>query len=611
MEKRWFIPKVNPRLERILSQEATLSLILSQILINRKIDTPEQAKAFLSPSLDDLLNPFLMTDMEKASMRIKEAISKGERILIYGDYDVDGVTGTALLLSVLRDLGADVSSYIPNRLREGYGLNIEAIHRLKTQEPRPKLIITVDCGTTSHKEIDLTNSFDIDVIITDHHQPLTKDPRLRTQDSGLRTQDSRYNSELRTHNSQLLPNAYAILNPNREDSAYPFRELAGVGVVFKLCQALIPPTPPFSKGGWGGLLVKGGGGGLERYLDLVALGTIADLVPLIGENRILVKEGLEILSHGERTGIKALKKVAGLEGRPVNSGAVSFCLAPRINAAGRIGDAGHAVRLLLSESEKEAIEIAENLDRLNRERQEIEDEIFGEALERLKTQDLRLKTPDYSIVLASPDWHLGVIGIVASRLVDAFYRPSFLFSIKDGVAKGSARSIPNFHLHEALTECSDLLMGFGGHSYAAGLSLKEEKLKSFRIRIDEIINKTLNEEDLIPRFRIDAKVDFRELTFGLINELDALSPFGLGNPQPVLGAKAVEIISPRSVGNNHLKMKLRQNRVVLNAIGFDMGDLLNRIEEGKRIDIAFTPSINEWEGGKKLQLEIKAIRPHK
>lgn len=587
MEKRWFIPRINHRLERILSQQACLSLILSQILINRNIETPEEARAFLFPSLDNLLDPFLMTDMEKASARIKEAIKGGERIIIYGDYDVDGITGTALLLTVLRGLGADVSFYIPNRLREGYGLNIEAIKRLKIQDPGLKIIITVDCGITSHREVDLANSFGIDVIITDHHIPLPQ--------------------------SQILPKAYAILNPNRDPEAspswpqgqgsgqaYPFRDLAGVGVVFKLAQLL--KTGPRTQDPR-----------LKTYYDLVALGTIADIVPLIGENRVLVKAGLEVLSQGERIGIKALKKVAGLEGRPINSGTVAFCLAPRINAAGRLGEAELGVRLLLSESDEEAMEIAETLDRLNRERQEIEDKIFEEAIERIKNRESRAKT-DYSIVLASPDWHPGVIGIVASRLVDAFYRPSFLFSIKDGVAKGSARGIPNFHLHEALTECSDLLMGFGGHSYAAGLSLEEEKLESLKRRIDRIINETLSEEELTARLRIDAKVDFKDLNLSLLEEMNLLSPFGLGNPEPVLGTRGVEVFYPRRVGNNHLKMKLKQTRTILDGIGFDMGNLLNgegwKIEEGCRIDIAFTPFINEWEGGKGIQLEVKAIRPH-
>ncbi len=582
MEKRWFIPRVNHGLAKSLSDGASLSPILSQILINRRIETPEEARMFLSPSFDNLLDPFLMNDTEKAAIRIKEAIDKGERILIFGDYDVDGVTGTALLLCVLGDFRANVSYYIPNRLREGYGLNVEAIKRLKTQDPGLRLIITVDCGTTSFEEVDVAKSLGIDVIITDHHLPPS---------------------------SHRLPEAYAILNPNREDSTYPFRDLAGVGVAFKLCQALTSDsrlqTPD------------------SRLLDLVALGTIADLVPLRGENRILVKAGLGALSEGKRIGIKALKRVSGFEERPVSSGIVSFCLAPRINAAGRIGDAGLGVRLLLSESETEAMEMAETLDRLNRERQEIEEKTLQEALVKLgvqspesiaKTRDYQFPDHDYSIVLASPEWHTGVLGIVASRLTELFYRPAFLFCLKDNIAKGSARSIPNFHLHEGLTECYDLLSNFGGHAFAAGLSMKEENLEDFRIRINEVIKNKLGDDDLLPRLRIDAKVDFKDLNFNLINELDSLSPFGLGNPEPVLGAKAVEVRYPRIVGDNHLKVKLRQNRTVLDGIGFNMGDILNgdrvKIKEGERIDLAFTASINEWEGRKTVQLEIKAIRQH-
>ncbi|MBI5199260.1 MAG: single-stranded-DNA-specific exonuclease RecJ [Nitrospirae bacterium] len=582
MEKRWFIPRINHGLAKSLSDGTSLSFILSQILINRRIETPEEAMSFLSPSLDNLLDPFLMNDMEKAAIRIKAAIENREKILIYGDYDVDGITGTALLLSILSRLNANVTYYIPHRLKEGYGLNVETIKRLKTQDSGLKLIVTVDCGTSSFEEVNLAKSLGIDVIITDHHIPPA------------------------THR---LPEAYAILNPNREDSAYPFRDLAGVGVVFKLCQALTSDfrlqTPD------------------SRLLDLVALGTIADIVSLTGENRILVKAGLETLTREERTGIKILKKVSGFEGRSVSSGIVSFCLAPRINAAGRIGDAGLGVRLLLTQSESEAFEISETLDRLNRERQEIEEKILHEALEKLgiprpesiKTRGYQFPNHDYSIILASPEWHIGVLGIVASRLTELFYRPAFLFCLKDNIAKGSARSIPNFHLHEGLTECSDLLSSFGGHEFAAGLSMKEDNLENFRMKINEIIKNRLGEEDLIPRLRIDAKVDFRDINFNLINELGSLSPFGLGNPEPVLGAKTVEVLYPRIVGDNHLKVKLRQDRAVLDGIGFDMGSLLNgegvKIREGEKIDIAFTPSINEWEGGKTLQLEIKAIRPHK
>lgn len=602
MEKRWFIPRINHGLAKSLSQNASLSPILSRILINRKIETAEQAKAFLSPSLDDLLNPFLMNDIEKGADRIHEAIKMGERILIYGDYDVDGVTGTALLFSVLKNLGADVSFYIPHRLKEGYGLNTEAIKQFKIQDSKLRLIITVDCGTTSHKEIKLANSLGIDVIVTDHHQP-----QIKVQSSKLQVQSQK---------SQILPDAYTILNPKREDSSYPFRDLAGVGVVFKLCQVL--QTVHSSQ-----LRAHS----LNKHLDLIALGTIADVVPLTGENRILIKAGLEILSCEERIGIKALKKIASLEGKPVNTGMVAFCLAPRINAAGRIGNAGLAVRLLLTDSESEAIEIAGILERLNHERQEIEEEMLFETLGMLgidgqksgaKRRGYHFKTADYSIILASPGWHAGVLGIVASRLAEIFYRPTFLFSIKDGIAKGSARSIPDFHLHEGLTECGELLRSFGGHSYAAGLSMDEENLDAFRKMMDEVIKNKLGDEDLIPRLRIDAKIELRDLNFNLINELDALAPYGLGNPEPVLGAKAVEILYPRRVGNNHLKMKVRQNRTVFDCIGFEMGNLLNDgggigegIEEGGSVDIAFTPCINEWEGGKTLQLEIKAIRPHR
>jgi single-stranded-DNA-specific exonuclease len=555
------VSKTNPEFLRYLSKKASISTALTQILINRGMKDVDSIKGFLHPSLERLHDPFLMPDMEKAIKRLKTALKRDEVIFIYGDYDADGITSTALLVSLLRRLGLKTYYYIPNRISEGYGLNKTGIQKAKTCGAG--LIITADCGISSGEEISEALSQGMDVIITDHHEP-----------------------------PEELPQATAIIDPHRVDSDYPFKYLSGVGVAYKLIQALIQDTGKIQETE------------LEDFLDLVAIGTIADSVPLIGENRIFVTYGLERLNNGPyRVGIQALKEVAGVK-KEFRSELLSYTLIPRINAPGRLDDANKVVELFLTEDEKKAKEIADFLEEQNRERQKIEEDVFQSALKMIEPEHL-----ESAIVLSSPEWHLGVIGIVASRLVEMFYRPVFLFSINDSIAKGSARSIPPFHLYKGIAECAKTLLGFGGHRQAAGLKLLTENLPDFKKKINFIVENTLSSDELIPTLKIDAGVRLSEINFNLVKELNLLEPYGDSNEEPILGIKGVEIVDFKIVGNNHLKMKLRQDNITVDTIGFSMGDLLERVETSCFVDIAFIPCINEWNDTKSLQLNLKALRP--
>ncbi len=563
MNRRWLVRRTNPEFLNYLSVKASISPVLAQVLVNRGIRDAESIREFLRPSLKNLHDPFSMPDMQKAVDRLKAAADRGETLFIHGDYDADGVTSTALLVSAFRRLGLKVFYHIPNRISEGYGFGVTGLQ--KAGDCGADLIITADCGISSADEVLKARSMGMDVIITDHHEPPDK-----------------------------LPPATAVLNPYRTDSVYPFKHLAGAGVAFKLVQALFQE-------------LRGTDGGLhaEEFLDLVALGTIADSVPLTGENRIFAACGLrEINRPGCRTGIRALKEVARINGREVSSGLLSFTLLPRINAAGRIDDAAEVVELLLTEDEARAGEIAALLDEHNRKRQKIEGEVLKSALDMIDTAD-----PGAAIVLSSADWHPGVVGIVASRLVDMFYRPVFLFSVKDSVAKGSARSIPPLHIYKAVSECSGLLLGFGGHRQAAGLSLAAESLPAFRERINSIVEKSLATDDMTPLLEIDAAVSFTDINFSLVKELSLLEPYGNANREPLLGAKNIEIISRRTVGDNHLKMQLKQEGTAIDTIGFSMADKLRWTAASPSLDIAFVPCINEWNGTRNIQLNLKAIRP--
>jgi single-stranded-DNA-specific exonuclease len=512
--------------------------------------------------MESLHDPFLMPDMDRAVLRLKVALEKDETVLVHGDYDADGITSTALLVSVLRKLGIKTFYHIPNRMTEGYGFGDKGVE--KAAECGAGLIITADCGISSSKEVAAANSRGIDVIVTDHHEP-----------------------------PEELPAALAVLNPHRKDSEYPFKYLAGVGVVFKLVQALVGTlhATPLQ---------------IEDLLDLVALGTIADSVALVDENRIFAAYGLkEIKNDRCRLGLEALKEVAGVD-KDMQSGRLSYTLIPRINAAGRLGDASEVVDLFLSEDRDKADEIAQHLDEQNRERRKIEAVVLESAVKMIDPEN-----PGSAIVLWSDDWHPGVIGIVASRLVGMFYRPVLLFSVKDSIAKGSARSIPPLNLHRAILECSDLLMAFGGHHQAAGLKISTENLSAFRDKMNAQVEKTLTPDEMIPVIEIDAPLRLSDVNFTSVRELGLLEPFGESNNEPVFATKDIEIVDHRIVGEKHLKMRLRQDRRDMDAIAFNQGDMIEELEAASSLDVAFAPGINEWNGMKKLQLNVKAIRPGK
>lgn len=560
MHRNWLVNKTNKEFLAYLSKHISISPVLAQVLVNRGMKEAGPIKDFLYPSLKKIHDPFLMPDMRAAVDRLKSAIDRNETVLVHGDYDADGITATALLVSSFSKLGLKTCYHIPNRITEGYGLSKKGIE--KARALNADLIITVDCGISAEAEVAAAVSSGMDVIITDHHEPPEK-----------------------------LPAAAAVVDPHRKDSLYPFKYLAGVGVAYKLVQALVQDM--------GGEDID-----LEELLDLVALGTIADSVPLIGENRVFVTYGLKRINDSlGRTGIQALKAVAGVNGGS-RAGALSYSLIPRINAAGRLDDAGEVVELFLTEDAAKASAIALLLEEQNRKRQKIEADVLKEALAMIDPDNL-----DPAIVLSSPDWHPGVIGIVASRLVDIYYRPVFLFSVKDAIAKGSARSISPFHLYRAIAECSELLLGYGGHRQAAGLRLDLNNLPAFRERMNKIVEEKLTAEDMVPVLEIDAAVRFSDLTFNLINELALLEPYGDSNKQPVLGAKDIEIVSQKIVGNNHLKMQLRQENLSMDTIGFSMGKQLDILGKSSSLDIAFVLGANEWNNSRNLQLQLRGIRP--
>lgn len=588
MNRRWFIHRANPEYIRYLSNAASISPILAQVLLKRGFKTPGDITDFLTPGLARLTDPHELPHMKAAVERIKGAIRGNERVLVHGDYDTDGLTATSIMVHALRIMGLDVHYFIPNRMIHGYGFNPSGVDVAKKMGA--KLIVTVDCGITSFAAAAYAKKEGIDVIITDHHEP----ERL-PRESGLRSVLPDQPPD--TKDEFLVPYAAAIVNPKLGKDP-KLSALSGAGIAFKMVQAFamdnaLPLTADDSL----------------SLLDLAALGTLADVVPLTGENRIILKEGLRSLQHSPRPGIRSLLEVSGLREREVRSGLLSFTIVPRINASGRMGDAGDVMTLLLSDSEGETFSIAEKLDMINAERQRIEEEVYQEALSQMCR-----KGYDAAIVLYNRGWHAGVTGIVASRIAEEFFRPTFVFSVEDTTAKGSVRSIPPFDVYHGLSACSDLLLSFGGHKQAAGVKLNVSHMPLFEERINTIVRDSLSEEDFIPRVEIDAEVFLLEVTNGLIKEFSVLEPLGFGNPEPLLGARELAFQNPRLVGKNHLKMTLRQTQgkqrsLPMDAIGFSMGKYLTHLDRTASLDVAFTPVINEWNGSKYLQLNLKALRP--
>ncbi|MCG8400333.1 MAG: single-stranded-DNA-specific exonuclease RecJ [Firmicutes bacterium] len=561
--KKWRVKMSDPTMQYILSHKLGISKLLAQLLINRGIYSATFAREFLDVSLDRLHSPLMMKDMEKGVALAARALKENKRILVYGDYDVDGVTGTALLVDVLRRLGGNVEYYIPHRLEEGYGLNSPALKR--AGEKGINLVITVDCGISNVAEVTEANSSGgPDIIITDHHEPPLD-----------------------------IPAAAAVINPKRRDCTYPFRELAGVGVAFKFAAALVEewdgPFDPLD------------------YLDLVCLGTVADIVPLSGENRILVKFGLEKLSRPQRPGLQALFQAAGLKTDSPGTREVGYILAPRINAAGRLGDAGIAVDLLMSQEPEPAMYLAAALGKNNQTRQELETVALGEALGMLDgAPDL---AADKVIVLSSPNWHSGVIGIVASRLVKRYNKPALLIAGQGDLGKGSARSVRGFNLVAALKNCSHCLVEYGGHSMAAGFSIDLQEVEHLRREINRYASETMENTDSFSSLDLDALISLEDVTYKLVEEIERLEPFGEGNPRPLFGLSGAKLINCRSVGKNeaHLKLLLGENSLNMDGIGFNLGRHAGQLAAGREINVAVIPTVNQWQGRQHLQVRVKDL----
>jgi single-stranded-DNA-specific exonuclease len=563
------MPEVPQEQAASLASELGLHPLSARVLVHRGFRTPEAASAFLTDKLADLPDPFRMKGMVAAVDRLYRAVREKERITLYGDYDVDGVCSTSLLALFLRELGARPNTYIPHRLDEGYGLNLQAVEKIAAEGTR--VLVTLDCGITSVAEISRAKELGLDVVVVDHH---TVPP--------------------------TLPPAVAVLNPHQPGCEYPTKHLCAAGVAFNLCMGL---RKRLREDGWFATRKEPN---LKALLDLVAMATVADVVPLTGANRILVHHGLQELSAGRRHGVRALKEVAGLEAdSPITAGQVGYRLGPRINAAGRLHDASLGLQLLCSESLDAARSLAQVLDRANAERQGIESGILTEAL----AQAAERAEQSRGFVLYADGWHPGVIGIVASRVVERFHRPTVMVGVKDGVGKGSARSIEGFHLYDAISGCADLLARFGGHKHAAGLTVEARHLPAFREAFERIARQRLTPEDLIPRCKVDAVVSVNELDERAVEALQRLGPFGQGNPEPVLVLRhqvaRPRVLPHKSGGAGHLKLALVDAPSV-DAIGFGMADRL-ALTEGP-VDLAFQASFDTFRGQRRLSLKLKDLR---
>ncbi|MFA5431039.1 MAG: single-stranded-DNA-specific exonuclease RecJ [Candidatus Omnitrophota bacterium] len=549
--------KQDEKLLLTLLKELPINEIIARLLINRGVTAPADAAVFLDAGLDKLCDPFLMPEMGKAVELVRRAASERRKVMIFGDYDVDGVTAVSLLQERLRAMGMEVYSSLPHRIKEGYGLNANAVK--EAVEKRAGLFITADCGINSRGEVAELRKNGIEVIVTDHHEP----------------------------GEEKVSCASALLNPKVKGCGYPFRELAGVGVAYKLCQALARDR-------------------LEKDLDLVCLGTIADVVPLNGENRILVRHGLKQLSSTGRSGLKALMRVSGLTGKQLTSHSVGFILGPRINASGRMASADISLDLLSCEDEIQADSLAREIESFNRNRQRVESCIMEEA-QALIDSEVNFKEQNV-IVVAKEGWHHGVLGIVAAKLTDRFNRPTILISMGDKFCKGSGRSIRSFHLFNALCECGDFLDDFGGHSHAAGLVISRDNILDFRRRINDFARASLSIEDLMPAIDVDMQLPLSAATAELCAGLRAMEPFGAGNPEPLFLIRGLSLKgAPRLLRKDTLKFWATDGSLTLPAIGFGMGSLLVSLESCDTFDLVCRPQIDEWYGEDSVILHVKEI----
>ena len=557
--KEWKMPSGSPKARQAL-EAAGIPSLLAVILSARGITQPDQARQLLTPRAEPVLDPMLLRDMDRAAARVRRALETGEHLAVYGDYDVDGITSTCLLTDCLRHMGGQVTPYIPDRLEEGYGLNLEAIQTLASQGVT--LIVTVDCGITAVEEVKFAAGLGVDVVVTDHHE--CKDP---------------------------LPAAVAVVDPHRTDCPYPFKGLAGVGVALKLAMAVAGPDKARQV--------------FEDYADLAAVGTVADVMPMTGENRTIVQVGLAALAHPKRLGLAQLIQEAGLGDRPLTSVSIGYTLAPRINAAGRMGKAALAGELLLTHSPQRAQELAQELCQLNRERQCIEGEIFQESVERLDHQPQQ-----GAIVLADPEWHQGVVGIVASRLSEKYACPTFMICLDQGMGKGSCRSWGGINLFELLMSCSDLLEGFGGHALAAGFVVREENIPALAQRLRQGVLDQQAGQEPPSVLETDGIIQPQQLDVASVEALDALEPCGTGNPRPVLVITGAHVQSAVQVGRGrHLKLRLEARGSVLDAIFFSADAAQLGVTPGCRVDVAFYPQINEFRGVRSVQLQVVDLHP--
>ncbi|WP_232695556.1 single-stranded-DNA-specific exonuclease RecJ [Brevibacillus daliensis] len=556
---RWQLSSFDDSVSKEIAEACDISLLLARLLVLRGMNTPELVKAFLHASPEQFHHPFLMDGMEKSVHRIRQAIANKEAICIYGDYDADGVSSTSLMVHLMRKLGATFDYYIPNRFKEGYGLNKDALSYL--HDSGFQLVVTVDTGISAVDQVEHSKQLGLDLIITDHHEP-----------------------------PAIIPDAYAVINPKKPGCSYPFDMLAGVGVAFKLGHALLEEPP-------------------MDLIDLAAIGTIADLVPLIDENRVLASLGLKRLNQTRNIGIKALIDVCGLGDKELTAGHVGFAIGPRINAVGRLETAEAAVQLLVTDDKEEAKDLAETLDQINKERQDLVSEMADEAIAMV--EEMYPPDSNHVLVVAKEGWNVGVVGIVASRLVEKFYRPTIVLGIdsEKGIAKGSARSIAGFDMYEALTASKELLPHYGGHTMAAGMTLPIENLEPFREQLNQLAGTLLSPEDYIPQSRVDLEVTIEDMSLDLASELEEMAPFGMGNPTPILLCKEASHQGMRKIGKDesHLKCMLSHNQKQIDAIGFQFASIMEKVTPNARLSLLGELQVNEWNGNKKPQFMLKDI----
>ena len=557
MNKKWQIYETDENEVKRISEKYNINRLLASILINRKIKE-EKIDIFLNPTRQNFHDPFLMPDMNIAVERIINAINNQEKVIIYGDYDVDGITSITVLKSFLEDRGIIVDQYIPNRLEEGYGLNKPAIDKIA--EKNYKLMITVDCGISGIEEIDYANSLGIETIVTDHHEV-----------------------------GEELPKAIAVVDAKRRDNQYPCRDLAGVGVVFKLIQAI-------------GIKLGIDEKEYLKYLDIVCVGTISDIVPLVDENRVIAKLGLMLVRQTKNMGLKSLLISSGYKN--IDSNTISFGVAPRINACGRMGHADEALKLFLSKDIYEVNELTKMLNDYNKLRQSKEKAIYEDAISQIEKNRLDEKN---AIIIGGENWHHGVIGIVSSKITELYFKPSILLCYEDDLAKGSGRSIPGFDLHEALMKCQGTIEKFGGHAMAIGITIKKDRFEEFAKEFEEVA-KDSKIDEIIPIINIDGKINLSEINKEIVESLKQLEPFGEGNKTPIFAFKNLKIDSIRSLTEGkHIKMTLKDGNSIINSIGFNLGYLANEYKIGDKIDVVGTLEINSFNGVDSMQINIKDV----